>query len=58
MRFNQSAQPDALWQFIGLSWTNDSLRVKSNLTVWGLCGENCPKFAKVWKIIQNVENRD
>jgi hypothetical protein len=26
--------------------------------VWGLCGENCPKSAKVWKISQNVENSD
>jgi hypothetical protein len=26
--------------------------------VWGLCGENCRKSAKVWKISQNVENSD
>ena len=26
--------------------------------VWGLCGENCPKSAKVWKISQNVESSD
>jgi hypothetical protein len=25
--------------------------------VWGLCGENCPKSAKVWKISKNVEIR-
>ncbi len=47
MRFNQLAQTDTLLQFFDLSWMNDSLRVKSNLTVWGLCGENCPKSAKV-----------
>ena len=23
--------------------------------VWGLCGENCPKSAKVWKIGKTVE---
>jgi hypothetical protein len=37
---------------------NDSLRVKSNLTVWGLCGENHPKSAKMRGIIQNAENMD
>lgn len=58
MSFNQLAQPDTLVQFFDLSWVNDSLRVKSNLTVWGLCGENHPKSAKVWEIIQNVENTD
>ena len=26
--------------------------------VWELCGKNCPKSAKVWKISQNVENSD
>jgi len=25
------------------------------ISVWGLCGENCRKSAKVWKISQNVE---
>ena len=27
----------------------------THFSMWGLCGENCPKSAKVWKISKNME---
>ena len=39
-------------------WIEWQVDEKGGLVVWGLCGENCPKSVKVWKINQNVENTD